>query len=714
MSITVRVFALLALSTALAVIGSQHIVLSYDLGDFLPAPSDAGQQYLVESLGQDPGAQLIFVQLPESSKRAEVSGRLRQIEGVHLLEDDIASGDIQDIPQPLWRHRLLLCDAPDSEAEWQDVLNARLQDLLIADESLMRLIGADPQLCLAQVMEALASVSDIPEDIVALRAEVDAFNPGEQATLVAQLRAAIPSDAELLGSAVYAADLQATVRSESTFYSILASLALATLIYLRFRSAAITIGIGAPLCVAASAGFFAIALLFDAVHGITLAFGFTLLGIAIDYPLHAFAHSPSERIWPTLGLGITSTLLAYGAFAFSGTSGIAQLGVLTVSGLLGAALATWVLRPEPVLVDLSRRSAAPVRHLPWMAASAVAGVLLWCAPPDSNDLSRLTPLPEETMAKDRQLRSATSALDLRYVMLIEEHTLEQSLQATEQLESRLEALQTLGILEGYQSATTILPSAATQRERLAALAENQLNPAIARDNFAADAFREYHKAVDEMQQSGELLTLDTLATSTLAPLTNRLLGKTEGGWRSVVFLRGVSDIEALRQAVPDSLIDLKAASETLVRQYRADLTATLAIAGGLIALLLLLATRNFVRWCWCTGTLIAAVTLAAAISSFMSDGLSLFALMALVLVAGLGLDYTLFMSRRLDNETAASETNDAVSLCALSSALVFGMLALSSVPVLRQIGGTVLIGVLCVYLLSRYGRAHTRIEIAQP
>ena len=45
-----------------------------------------------------------------------------------------------------------------------------------------------------------------------------------------------------------------------------------------------------PLATAGLAGLGAVALLFDGVHGITVAFGFTLIGVAQDYPIHLFSH----------------------------------------------------------------------------------------------------------------------------------------------------------------------------------------------------------------------------------------------------------------------------------------------------------------------------------------------------------------------------------------------------------------------------------------
>ena len=58
----------------------------------------------------------------------------------------------------------------------------------------------------------------------------------------------------------------------------------------------------------------------------TLAFGFTLIGVAQDYPLHVLSHRRADRaprdvaraLWPTLATGVASTCIAYLAFLFSG------------------------------------------------------------------------------------------------------------------------------------------------------------------------------------------------------------------------------------------------------------------------------------------------------------------------------------------------------------------------------------------------------------
>ena len=124
-------------------------------------------------------------------------------------------------------------------------------------------------------------------------------------------------------------------------------------------------------------GLATVSLLFESVHGITLAFGFTLMGVAIDYPLHLFSHAKGRagkaaigHIWPTMRLGALSTAIAYIALAFSGSDGLAQLGVFTAAGILVAVLVTRTWVPYLLGAQGSADTTAPevsavsLRYLP--------------------------------------------------------------------------------------------------------------------------------------------------------------------------------------------------------------------------------------------------------------------------------------------------------------------------------------------------------------
>src|SRR5690606_25524511 len=188
-----------------------------------------------------------------------------------------------------------------------------------------------------------------------------------------------------------------------------------------------------PLASAGLAGLGAVALLFDGVHGITVAFGFTLIGVVQDYPIHLFSHqrpgvTPRENaraLWPTLATGVVATCIAYVTFLFSGVDGLQQLAVFTIAGLAVAALSTRLLLP---LIDPAPRDFADsrvlarmwswTRHLPrprWslavlalvaIAATALAPGMFW-----QNDLSKLTPVPADALARDADLRAELGAPD---------------------------------------------------------------------------------------------------------------------------------------------------------------------------------------------------------------------------------------------------------------------------------------------------------------
>src|SRR5690606_40563381 len=95
-----------------------------------------------------------------------------------------------------------------------------------------------------------------------------------------------------------------------------------------------------------------------------------------------------------------------------------------------------------------------------------------------------------------------------------------------------------------------------------------------------------------------------------------------------------------------------------------------------------------------TTLLIVAVLQAAGIS------MTLFHLIALILAAGLGLDYALFFEHAAADPLDQRRTLHAVLVCSASTLMVFALLAMSTLPVLRAIGLTVSLGVVSNFVLA--------------
>ena len=266
-----------------------------------------------------------------------------------------------------------------------------------------------------------------------------------------------------------------------------------------------------PLASAAVAGLAAVSALFGSVHGITLAFGFTLLGVAQDYPLHLLSHRrpgvEPERVaaglWPTLATGIASTCVAYLTFWFSGVTGLQQLACFTVTGLAVAGLTTryaaaarhdaGAARLRPVARARAARASASSR-LPrplWAAAALVAvcagAIALAPQPFWENDLSALTPVPADLLERDRALRAELGVADTRHLLVVEAATADAALEALEALDPELERAVAAGAIAAFDHAARYVPSRRRAAARASATAGRRDAARRARHCAAAHA-----------------------------------------------------------------------------------------------------------------------------------------------------------------------------------------------------------------------------------
>ena len=153
-------------------------------------------------------------------------------------------------------------------------------------------------------------------------------------------------------------------RAEADRFGKITNVGFILMLLLAYRSAVPVVVTALPLLSGAVAGFALLALIFGHAHGITVAFGFTLLGVAQEYPLRVFSHRRIgvetsqcvRELWPLLATAIVSVCIAYLAFFASGVAGLQQLAVFTIGGLVVAGLCTrWLV---PLVVPPAKRDMA--------------------------------------------------------------------------------------------------------------------------------------------------------------------------------------------------------------------------------------------------------------------------------------------------------------------------------------------------------------------
>jgi len=536
---------------------------------------------------------------------------------------------------------------------------------------------------------------------------------------------------EMAGPVVFATQSSRIIQSEMRWLTLLSALLVIGLLLAVFRSLPMLLAFLLPLGFGLCAGVFAVLALFGEIHGITLAFGGILIGVSVDYPLHLASHTVSNDgtraalglIWPTLRLGMLTTVAAFLAIAQSSFPGLAQLGVFAISGLITAALVTrWLLPlvlhaaapPPSVLWSRLRPSPRQIRFLrlailalvlPAVATIGFRGAALW-----ETDLRNLSPVPAEARAMDRRLRNQMGAADVRYLLVIREPSIEKVLQHSETLGEDLQKLVADDRLGGFDMAARYLPSLKSQKGRRDALPSRvELAKAVAEAAkglpFKPGLFEPFIEDVSR-SKLGPPLLLEDFRKAGLEWLLEVLLFQQGDNWVGLIAPQALRDPQALANFVTArndtslSFLDLQQGVEALVADYRQEALFWLAIGTLVAAATLFLGLRSPTRVFRVMTPVALSVLFTVTTLSLTGTAFSIFHLLALLLVAGVGLDYALFFERCATHPPDWLRTLRAVVLSAITTVTVFSILAFSSIPVLYGLGQTVAVGTLWSLVLA--------------
>jgi predicted exporter len=748
----------LLVASILAAVVYLRLDLSFDLSAFVPRQTTLSQEILIEQIRRGPASRLLVIGIggESSDDLVNASDQLkRQLSGnpafVTVMNGEFEA-DVATVPAPVDQYYLLMRDVDYSAESLRSALQSRLRDLAFGGGTTLReLIARDPFLVTVEVLEQL-SPAEVSGDMwfsedgsAVLMAETvpTSIDIEAQSAAISSIKAAfheLPDSEDLTlditGVGAFSVELQQTIRAEATVRSLLASISLMLVILVVFRRPRYLLLAALPLGMGFLAGLALVSLLFDKVHGITLAFGFTMLGVAIDYPLHLFSHARNcagpmaiRRIWPTMRLGVTSTAIAYLALVFSGSQGLAQLGGFTATGIIVAMLVTRTWLPHWVSGEqessTAHAAAAKPPALTWsvgLFALIISAVVIWQSATSAlwdDNLSSLSPISAKRLSADRHFRSATATPDMRYQLVLQGGSIDMLLEDCERVEPLLAAAREDGLITGWQSICLLLPSPEVQENRRRAIPEpgslrERIRLAVADTPFRAEAFEPF---VDIASMSRQLEPLQH-ARMRETPLRSWLdahLLKLDSEWVALVSLVE-PDPDLLKARVAEwpvsvDFLDLQNASLELMRDYRVSATLVIAVSALLILLLLWLVRGEFRQMLWIGLTVAAALGTTMAVTSLIHGALTVMHLIAMLLVLGLGLDYALFLSRSESADEQAG-TLKGVTACAASTILAFGILAGSSIPVLKYIGLTVATGSATSYLLAYFGSRGKRQKIS--
>lgn len=770
---------LACVALAIGIAARTHYVA--DLSAFLPSTPSAEQAVLLDQLRSGVASRLVLIGIeggtPEA--RSAASLRLGQVLRQSGAFDAVHNGDnsqFEATGQFLFEHRYLLSPAVDAQRFTVEGLRdgiAETTSLLgtPAGATIKRVILRDPTGETVRMAEGM-----LPAQAPRSDGGVWVSRTADRAVLIATARADgadidgqersqqlvrdsfAPHAAQGLtlvmsGAGSFAVASRSLIKSEVERLAIAGGLCIVGILLLSFGGSLRTLASATlPVVCGVLAGIAAVSLAFGNVHGITLGFGTTLIGEAVDYaiyyliqarPLPGAAKGSGARRWvadnwPTVRLGLWTSVCGFAALLFSGFPGLAQLGLFSVAGLCAAAVTTRIV--FPVLapdgapgVGMRQRlgqwagwctNTLPRARWPLAALALAAAVTLaWLPSPWRGSLASLSPVGADMIQLDEALRNDIGANDNGTIVAVSGADEAQVLAQAEAAGVRLDRLVNDGVLGGYESPARVLPSPAMQKLRQAALPDvavlsANLDQATAGGPLPAKRLSGF---IDDVQAARQqpLLTLASLKGTPLAPvLAAQLLpGSDTRPWRALLRVQPGpegADINRLRAALADlpgtQVVNVADELGGMYTRYLREATVQALLGALAVCVLLALHLRSGRRLLRIAQPIVAAVLIVLAVMSASGIALGILHLVGLLLTVAIGSNYALFFDQirsqqeaqpadsavaAIDNDTLAS-----LVLANVTSGVSFLLLAFSSIPALHAVGQVVAPGILLSLVLS--------------
>ncbi|HEY4647146.1 MAG TPA: hypothetical protein VIH25_12820 [Steroidobacteraceae bacterium] len=519
---------------------------------------------------------------------------------------------------------------------------------------------------------------------------------------------------------------------EVAFFGAIATVAVLGLMLVLFRDwRAPALGMLA-LAAGAAAGISATHFVFGQLHVIALVFGSSLIGVGIDYSMHFYADQfRAPQTWtatdalahvsrPIL-LGMSAAVLGYAGLLLLPFPGLKQMALISIVGLATACACVFLIFPAAArgsgrelprwcgafiegVERVGRRCVEPRTRL--VIAIVVLGFLgLGLARVRVHDDIRSLQMTSPELASiERRVDNLLGTAGESRFFLVSGNDAQSVLQAEEDLTAGLRMLRKRGAVDSFVAVSSSLPSYRRQ-EAIRTLLERKVYaidgalPRLMRElGFEPAAIaRELAASVDSRTP---LAPDEWLANPVSAPYRDLWLGNVGGQQATVVTLAGVHDVDAVQSlARPSSgvrYVDRVGEISAVLARYRIAVSGWLLLAYALI--FAALAWRYGGRDAgWLIAAPLGASALTLGFAGILGLAVNLFAVLGLLLLLALGVDYAIFL-REARAERASALL--AVSLSAATTMLSFGLLAFSATPLISSIGLTLLIGIACCWLIA--------------
>lgn len=499
----------------------------------------------------------------------------------------------------------------------------------------------------------------------------------------------------LSGSPIHTYYASSKSMKEINIICLLSSLFIVFLCKFYFKTFKILAPISTSLFIGILTGYLLTSLFFDSIHILTFVFSTTLIGICVDYSLHFFAHDNNlGSIFKSLTISMLTTISAFLILLFSHIRLLQQIAVFTAGGLISVYLFVVLFYPfickkffceMPDRMDISEifdfelSTKAKGIILGLCILLSVAGI----AQIKFNDEVKDMYNPPKYLVSSEKLNANLSGQSLNTTFLLIKGKDLQSI-----LENEEKATEAISV-QNFTALSKFVPSIERQKENR-----------ILKETFYKKELNSYADFLNQDSKNKLLKQHPRLGFLTLEKLPLPMLQNffvTENS--TVIILKDAEPklIEKVLADNPDvSYIDLKNDISSKVELCR---KACLALILPIVILLFVFLSfiynpKNALK-----------IILPSLLGGMFSIGMlglfhqhvNLFHILALFLIAGFSLDYSVF---RFNGAKNLAASNAAVLISCATSAFSFLLLSMTSFKLISSLGFVLAFGLVSSYIFS--------------
>lgn len=753
LSVISRILFVIALLTVVVpfFLGGAALKIDTNLGDLNPDNSaDEGMKFAIDSLAKDISRRFIVVVKGSGNQQVEstaqtLADEINALENLTVLATDttsetylsvlkpyqfnlltagqrknLSSASIKELAEQA-QHKLyqlgdgirLVPFEQDPLGWYSDYLLAQLDRFNTENTALNE--EDDPAASKAEYFESFTvAINNGPGSMDQQAALYQAINNIRQ-----QITDAHAVEVLYSGMFFFAVDSAQSAKSDIQLIAVGSIVGVIVLMLLVFRSLLpLTLSL-ISIAVGVGFGILASTLVFGAIHIFTIVFGASLIGIVVDYSLHYFYHflakdeheiateknADHSALFRAMLLSVITSLVGYGALAISDLVLLQKIALFSCSGLLMAWLSVIVLGPlvtrRPIVArqrllmsviaflhTVFARKPRVLMAVGVLFACVGTGYLLISTVQTNDDPRRFFHVSTRLLSQEQEVARLTQVYEPGRYFIVKGQSEQDVYQSLEALYSKLGELR-----HQVTSVLDWLPSRQMQQQNY------QSQHKLYKDDGVLDTFytnlgvgtgQSVAIKTAYKQAANQYLDFNQLMAS--LPSIPPLWVEYNDTIYSFILIKKGSDLAALEASGKgvegiQYMNSLGSAMDALKAQRETG-SELLIVAYLLIAFLLVFYYRQLsavlmllipITACVITLTVLAAI----------GQPITIFNIMALFLVLGLGMDYIIFAKEMTDTQAV---TQQAILLSAVTSLLSFGLLAFSSMPIVQAFGSTILIG----------------------